>query len=63
MTEHERDEAGDYGYDMAHEDRAHGRRDGATAQHDTQQQRPSTPRPGGTFDRGEDYAYDEAHDF
>ena len=71
MTEQERDDAGDYGYDMAHEGRAHVRRNGARAPHDTQHQRHSTAHPGGTSDaypgatsdQGEDYAYDEAHDF
>jgi hypothetical protein len=63
VTEQERDDAGDYGYDMAHEGRAHVRRNGARAPHDTQHQRHSTAHPGGTSDRGEDYAYDEAHDF
>ena len=59
MEKREPDTSGDYGYDLAHE-----------AARD--QQGPATPapaRPGstshasGTADRGQDYAYDEAHDF
>jgi hypothetical protein len=58
MEQREPESSGDYGYDLAHEAVGRGRtrrsREGAT---------PSTSHAGGTSDRGEDLAYDEAHDF
>jgi hypothetical protein len=77
MTKQERETAGDFGYDMAHEDMTHddrapeethdnmaaGQADRASAPPDTEHQRYTTVHPGGTSDRGEDYGYDEAHGF
>ena len=58
MEQREPEPTGDYGYDLAHEEvrggRARPSREGATS---------ATTHAGGTSDRGEDLAYDEAHDF
>ena len=62
MTEQEPD-AADYGYDMAHEDRAHGRTGGVTPSQDAQPLRHATARPRGAPDSDGDMSYDEAHDF
>jgi hypothetical protein len=58
MEQREPEPSGDYGYDLAHEAGRSGR------PHDARERpRPSTAHAGGTSDRGEDLAYDEAHDF
>ena len=62
MTEQDREPAGDYGYDMAHEDMAHGQSRRAPAPHPKSETH-ATVHPGGTSDSGEDYGYDEAHGF
>lgn len=49
---------GDYGYDLAHEETGRVRPPA-----DPPAQQAGAPRAGGTGDRGEDYEYDEAHDF
>ncbi len=58
MEKREPDTTGDYGYDLVHEE--------------VRSSRPSAGEPGrpgstthasGTDDRGQDYSYDEAHDF
>jgi hypothetical protein len=58
MEKLEPESGGDYGYDLAHEavrgGRAHPARQGGTS---------ASTHAGGTSDRGEDLAYDEAHDF
>ena len=58
MTEQDREPAGDYGYDMAHEQTR-----GGPPPDSTKPQRHTTVHPGGTSDAGEDYGYDEAHSF
>jgi hypothetical protein len=58
MEQREPDTSGDYGYDLAHE-AVHGGR----ARSPGDATRPSASHAGGTADRGEDLAYDEAHDF
>ena len=62
MEQREPEPGSDYGYDLAHDlshEAVHGgrsrpSREGATS---------ATTHAGGTSDRGEDLAYDEAHDF
>ena len=61
MGQQDVEPSGDYGYDLAHETvRGTSRRPAEGAGPST---RPSTSHAGGTSDRGEDLAYDEAHDF
>ncbi len=59
MSEPQRDTSGDYGYDLAHEATARAK----APEPDSGHQPRTTVHPGGTADRDEDYAYDEAHDF
>jgi hypothetical protein len=63
VTEQDREPAGDYGYDMAHEDMAHGQSRRAPAPDRGKPQSHAAVHPGGTSDAGEDYGYDEAHGF
>jgi hypothetical protein len=63
VTEQDREPAGDYGYDMAHEDMAHGRSRRAPAPDHPKAQPHATVHAGGNSDQGEDYGYDEAHGF
>jgi hypothetical protein len=59
MEKREPDTSGDYSYDLAHDVP---RSQQTTAHHDPD--RPgSTAHAPATGDRGEDYEYDEAHDF
>jgi hypothetical protein len=58
VTEQDREPAGDYGYDMAHEQTGR-----TPVREETRQERHTTARPGGTSEPGDDYGYDEAHDF
>jgi hypothetical protein len=62
--EPERSTAGDYGYDMAHEDRSqHESRDGTAPGLRTEREQ-VTPSPVlGKPDLAEDFGYDQAHDF
>lgn len=58
MAERRPDTSGDYGYDLVHEEVRAGRT--------SEQPTGSTGRSAGTSgtdDQGQDYGYDEAHDF
>lgn len=64
MTTPEPQASGDYGYDLAHEQPARGPAPAARSG----PERPGRGSPpavpvGGADDAGEDYGYDEAHDF
>jgi hypothetical protein len=59
MEKREPDPAGDYSYDLAHDVP---RRE-QTAVHHEPDRPGSTSHAPGTGDRGQDYEYDEAHDF
>ena len=58
MEQREPEPSGDYGYDLAHEAVRGGR-----SRPSGERAKPSTSHAAGTSDRGEDLAYDEAHDF
>jgi L-cysteine desulfidase len=59
MEKREPDTSGDYGYDLAHE--------AVTRARAPENRAPGGTRPAshasGTGDQGQDYEYDEAHDF
>jgi hypothetical protein len=61
----ERDQeiAGDYGYDLAHEEVGRAKATEKTTGHTTGQQGGSASPVGGRDDRSEDFGYDQAHDF
>jgi hypothetical protein len=59
VTKPEQESAGDYGYDLAHEQT--GRPPARVDHPDHQHGRAGSP--GGKGDRQEDFGYDEAHDF
>ena len=50
--------SGDYGYDLVHEEVSRGK-----ARAGTTGPQPQGATPGGPPDAGQDYSYDEAHDF
>jgi hypothetical protein len=62
MEQREPEPGGDYGYDLAH-DTSHRAARGTSARSPGGGAKTSTTHAGGTSDRGEDLAYDEAHDF
>jgi hypothetical protein len=60
VTKPEQEPAGDYGYDLAHEQAGRG----ATPAKRPDDHRHGQPaHAGGKDDRHEDFGYDEAHDF
>jgi hypothetical protein len=58
METQEPQSAGDYGYDLAHEERG-----GAKAPDPRPAEQPRRPASGGRPDPDDDYGYDEAHSF
>jgi hypothetical protein len=59
MAKREPDTSGDYGYDLAHDVPRSAQ---TAAHHDPNRPGSTSPAPS-TGERGEDYEYDEAHDF
>ena len=59
MQEREPETTGDYGYDLAHEAIPRGRSAPERAAQEPHRRAPAD----GRADRGQDYEYDEAHDF
>ncbi|WP_369133908.1 hypothetical protein [Modestobacter sp. I12A-02662] len=63
MSERDQDSAGDYGYDLVHEEVGQGRTAGDPAAHHADPPRPSGPPAGVEPGSANDLGYDEAHGF
>jgi hypothetical protein len=63
MSERDQDSAGDYGYDLVHEEVARHRTGGDPAAHHAAAPRPSGPPAGAEPGTANDLGYDEAHGF
>jgi hypothetical protein len=63
MDRREPDVSGDYGYDLAHEDRAHEPAVAAKGPHERPGEHPGPAPAARQVEFDQDMSYDEAHDF